>query len=159
MDRHDFTGIFLGYTATDENIRYVDVDSRIVKSTHHVIFDEAWYLQPHRPPFAQMLYNIGLEFTQQVNEAPPLGPPQKALALVTQLPLRLSSPPDVYLHAAAAKSQTGKLLPDLHLTGPSPSTKLPLDHEMMLRNDISRKDMMMVYLSPHPFCNSFEEEF
>jgi hypothetical protein len=143
-----------------------------VKSTHHAIFDEAWYLQPRRPPFAQMLYDIGLEFTQQVVEAPPSGPPQKALyppmckppslvklALVTPLPLRLSSPPDVYLHAAAAKSQTGTLLSDIQLTGPCPSTKQPLDHEMMLRDDISRKDLMMVYLSPHPFRDSFEEEF
>jgi hypothetical protein len=44
LDRHDFTGIFLGYTATDENIQYVDVDSRTVKSSHYAIFDEAWYL-------------------------------------------------------------------------------------------------------------------
>jgi hypothetical protein len=41
LDRHDFTGIFLGYTATDKNIRYVDVHTRIVKTSHHAIFDEA----------------------------------------------------------------------------------------------------------------------
>jgi hypothetical protein len=27
LDRHDFTGIFVGYTATDENIRYIDLDT------------------------------------------------------------------------------------------------------------------------------------
>ena len=42
LDRHDFTGIFLGYTATDQNILYLDLDSGIVKSCHHAIFDEAW---------------------------------------------------------------------------------------------------------------------
>lgn len=46
LDRHDFTGIFLGYTATDENVRYIDVHTRMVKTSHHAIFDEAWYLQP-----------------------------------------------------------------------------------------------------------------
>jgi hypothetical protein len=61
LDKHAFTGIFLGYTATDENIRYIEVDTRIVKTSHHAIFDEAWYLQPRRPPFAQMLFDIGLE--------------------------------------------------------------------------------------------------
>ena len=46
LDRHDFTGIFLGYTATDQNIIYLDLDFGIVKSCHHAIFVEAWYLQP-----------------------------------------------------------------------------------------------------------------
>jgi hypothetical protein len=48
LDRHDFTGIFLGYTATDQNITYLDLDSSIVKTCHHAVFDEAWYLQPTR---------------------------------------------------------------------------------------------------------------
>ena len=29
----------------------------------------------------------------------------------------------------------------------------------MVKHDICQKDMMMVYLSPHPFRNSFEEDF
>jgi hypothetical protein len=54
LDRHDFTGIFLGYTATDQNIIYLDLDSGIVKSCHHAVFDEVWYLQQTRPPAAQL---------------------------------------------------------------------------------------------------------
>jgi hypothetical protein len=27
LDRHDFRGIFLGYTATDQNVIYMDIDS------------------------------------------------------------------------------------------------------------------------------------
>ncbi len=46
LDRHDFCGIFLGYTATDQNIIYLDLDSGLVKRSHHATFDEAWYLQP-----------------------------------------------------------------------------------------------------------------
>jgi hypothetical protein len=61
LDRHDFTGIFIGYTATDQNILYLDLDSGIVKSCHHAIFDEAWYMQPTRPLAAQLLYDLGLE--------------------------------------------------------------------------------------------------
>jgi hypothetical protein len=45
LDRHDFKGIFLGYSATDNNIVYLDLDSGVVKRSHHAKFDEAWYLQ------------------------------------------------------------------------------------------------------------------
>jgi hypothetical protein len=55
LDRHDFNGIFIGYMATDDNIKYINVESGITKSSHHAVFDEAWYLQPSRPPMAQLL--------------------------------------------------------------------------------------------------------
>ncbi len=61
LDRNDFTGIFLGYCATTQNIQYIDLTSGIVKTNHHADFDEAWYLQPSRPPAAQLLYDLGLE--------------------------------------------------------------------------------------------------
>ena len=60
LDRHSFRGIFLGYTATDHNIRYVDIDSGITKRSHHAVFDEAWYTAKTRPPAAQFLYDLGL---------------------------------------------------------------------------------------------------
>ena len=60
LDRHNFKGIFLGYTATDQNIIYLDLDSGVVKSSHHAQFDEAWYLQPTRPPAAKLLYDLGV---------------------------------------------------------------------------------------------------
>jgi hypothetical protein len=55
LDRHNFTGIFFGYTVTDQNITYLDLNSVILKTCHHAIFDKAWYLQPTRPPAAQLL--------------------------------------------------------------------------------------------------------
>jgi hypothetical protein len=61
LDRHEFTGIFLGYAATDQNILYLDLDSGIVKISHHAQFNKAWYLQPSHPPAAQLLYDLGLE--------------------------------------------------------------------------------------------------
>jgi hypothetical protein len=53
--------VFIGYTATDDNVRYIDVDSGVVKTSHCAVFDEAWYLQPNRPPMAQLLYEMGME--------------------------------------------------------------------------------------------------
>ena len=61
LDRHNFEGIFIGYTATERNIRYFDCDTGQVRIARHAVFDEAWYLQPIRPPSAQMLYDMGLE--------------------------------------------------------------------------------------------------
>ncbi len=61
LDHHDFTGIFLGYSATNQNIRYLDLTSGVVKTSHHAQFDEAWYLQHERPLGPQLLYDLGLE--------------------------------------------------------------------------------------------------
>ncbi len=61
LDKHDFKGIFLGYTATDQNIVYLDLDSGLVKQSHHAQFDEAWFLQDSCPPAAQLLYDLGME--------------------------------------------------------------------------------------------------
>ncbi len=73
LDRHDFTGIFLGYTGSDHNIQYLDFESGIVKETHHAAFDEAWYMQPSRPTAAQLLYDLGLEADDsQVSEIGPV---------------------------------------------------------------------------------------
>jgi hypothetical protein len=62
LDHHDFTLIFLGYAATNQNIIYLDLNSGMVKTSHHAQFDEAWYLQQTRPPAAQLLYDLGLEY-------------------------------------------------------------------------------------------------
>ncbi len=60
LDRHNFKGVFLGYMATDQNIIYLDLDSGVVKLSHHAQFDEAWYLQSTWPPAAQLLYDLGI---------------------------------------------------------------------------------------------------
>ena len=74
LDRHDFLGLFIGYTVTNKNIRYIDVDFGVDKISHDTVFDEAWYLQPVRPPAAQLLYDLGL--TEDTVPAPqrPLEP-------------------------------------------------------------------------------------
>ncbi len=121
LDRHDFTGIFLGYTASDHNIRYLDMESGLVKSSHHAVFDEAWYMQPHRPPAAQLLYDLGLEAEDcMVSEIGPadtftnaLYPPSFPMmedklkwevpvrSLQLPLPLRCTAQPNLVTAAAA----------------------------------------------------------
>lgn len=71
LDKHHFTGIFLGYSATDQNIIYIDLNSGVVKNSHHATFDEAWYLFDTRPPAAQLLYDLG-----KVNEEIDITPPE-----------------------------------------------------------------------------------
>jgi hypothetical protein len=38
----------------------LDLDSGVVKASHHAQFDEAWYLQPYHSPAAQLLYDLGI---------------------------------------------------------------------------------------------------
>ncbi len=123
LDRHDFTGIFIGYTASDQNIIYIDLDSGLVKHSHHEQFDKAWYLQPHRPPAAQLMYNLGLEDNNEAilpfpadptNDIvlapwPPISPSTclkdnwspPLLSRATPLPLRELSAPRPLMAAAA----------------------------------------------------------
>ena len=143
-----------------------NVHTRMVKSSHHAIFDEAWYLQPRRPPFAQMLYDVGLESDEEIiiptskptplPPFPPMAPskpsPLPKLTTIIPLPLRASTPPSVYT-AAAAKSTFDE---DLILPPSTLPTKR-LEHEMIMQNDISQKDVEMVYLSPSPYNDAFEE--
>ncbi len=64
LDRYNFSNMFLGYAATDQNMQYIDLTSGIIKTSHHTQFDKAWYLQPHRPPAANLLYNLGSEYNE-----------------------------------------------------------------------------------------------
>jgi hypothetical protein len=55
LDQHDFSGVFLGYASTDQNLQYIELTSGIIKTSHHTQFEKAWYLQPHQPPAASLL--------------------------------------------------------------------------------------------------------
>lgn len=46
LDTHAAKGIFLGYTATTNNIYYMDIHTCKVKISTHVVFDEAGYTIP-----------------------------------------------------------------------------------------------------------------
>jgi hypothetical protein len=114
LDRHDFHGIFLGYTATDQNVIYMDIDSGRVKSSHHAFFDEAWYMQQSRPPAAQFLFNCGIVALEDLTPPPSRADPHPAIypminftsgptmtdlqrAIQTPLPLCLSKTPPSHM--------------------------------------------------------------
>ena len=177
LDRHAFRGIFLGYSATDANIRYLDIDSGITKRSHHAVFDEAWYTATKRPPAAQMLYDLGasadVDFTPASASHPPavlryppsplpftsvvpssVSPPTKSTSKLfreacnTPLPWNLFSlltPSPT--HARAAKTSCTSLPPPLIAT----------PQDILDEYLISSKDMSMIFLSPDPYQDSFEE--
>ena len=163
LDQHHFTGIFLGYTATDRNIRYIDLTSprNDVRSCAHAVFDEAWYLQPasSRPPAASFLYNLGLYVESDFVEPPlasvedraapwppsaPLAPKPKDLtpACMHPLPLRESLGTRSHSHPAAAAAR-------VHSTEPP---------TVVDEYNITKKDLAQIYISPHPYDDAFEEE-
>jgi hypothetical protein len=170
LDRNDFTGIFLGYTATDANIIYLDTDTGIVKSCHHAIFDEAWYLQPTQPPAAQLFYDLRLEAdTKSATMAdypctPPVGSispitvawpplcrdaPDKLWAcplacLFVLLPLRLTETPHVI---AAAAARLHKL--------DNPKSKREIASEVVTQYLIGPHDMEMIYMLLDPYGRTF----
>ncbi len=70
LDRHNFTGIFLGYLATKQKMIYINLTSGLIKTSHHAQFDKAWYLQPQRPPIVQLLHDLGLEYLKEESTTP-----------------------------------------------------------------------------------------
>ena len=61
LDIHTTAGKFLGYTATDKNIIYIDSVTKRVKTATHVVFDEAGMTIPasELSPSAKMLQQLG----------------------------------------------------------------------------------------------------
>jgi hypothetical protein len=146
----------------DQNILYLDLDSGIVKSCHHAVFDKAWYMQPTRPPAAQLLYDLGLESDFEAvpsvtpSHAPwPPSPPCSLglinkwkcppLSLHAPLPLRISGAP-VSFGARAARVKTPVLI------------KKDIAAAVVREYSIGHEDMATIYLSPDPFYGAFEEE-
>ncbi len=176
FDRHDFKGIFLGYTATDQNIIYLDLDSGVVKSSHHAQFDEAWYLQPTRPPAAQLLYDLGV-----LPEPDPLEDDSSSLeAVVTQVPMgsissiKVPWPPSAPHLDLNTKWYAPPMRKHLHLPLRTITVETPrptraraawtkptrgrnLAAELVKDFQIGIQDMMMVYMSPDPYHDAFEQ--
>jgi hypothetical protein len=133
------------------------------------VFDEAWYLQPTRPPAAQLLFELGLEAeTSFVCLDGPLHPTPigtvKAItvpwppslpvhhklstppphSILTPLPLRLTATPNVIAAAAARVWFT----PDART----------LTSDVVTEYLIGPHDMATIYMSPDPYGQAFEQE-
>jgi dUTP pyrophosphatase len=61
LDLNTTVGTFLGYTATDKNVIYMDSVTKKIKTATHVIFDEAGYTLPavQLTPLAKALQQFG----------------------------------------------------------------------------------------------------
>ena len=156
-------------TATDQNIIYLDTTSGIVKSCHHAVFNEAWYLQPSRPTAAQLLYDLGIEDESTfVNLDGPIHPtPIGSIAPI----IVLWPPPLQNIHKPAKPLPMSlfALLP-LRLTAQpnsfgatvyrvnAPPTAGTLASDIVTEFLIGPHDMAMIYMSPDPYGCTFEKE-
>jgi hypothetical protein len=162
----------LGYTAANHNIVYLNTTSNIVKSCHHAIFNKTWYLQPTRPPAAQLLYNLGLKAESDFvsledpvilitygNMMPskipwPLlagvvpktawTPPQQCLFV--PLPLHVTETP---LPLVAQAAQT--------TAAPTQLSPRVITSQTVTDYLIGPNDLVHIYLSPDPFGCVFDE--
>jgi hypothetical protein len=183
LDKHDFKGIFLGYTATDQNIVYLDLDSGTVKRSHHAQFDEAWFLQNSRPPAAQLLYDLGMEpdgkcYSEttviELDSAsdfrmpgtiepvtvpwPPLQPTgqaNKKLCIPDEctylpLPLRNFGPRPQHHNLVSARAAVVK-------TSKPRMERKKRALDVMSMFDVGTRDMAMIYMSPDPYFDAFEQ--
>lgn len=165
LDRHSFRGIFLGYTATDNNVLYLDLDTGLVKTSHHVVFDEAWYLQPQRPPFAQLLYDLGLCSEAQPTPSPMSQPipeaPWPKLPPIDWVPQ--STKDARFLHLPFGMFPSGGVVEPTVATGGTtrsssePSLQHLSDPQLAMTYNIHQSVTSQVYMSPTPFHAAFEE--
>jgi hypothetical protein len=148
----------------------------IVKSCHHAVFDEAWYLQPSRPPAAQLLYDLGLEAdTESMTSTGPLHPTPigtiepvlvkwppmppicanpklifpPPISILSPLPLRVTDTPQPHVIAARAARVKSK---------DDNKTKKQIAADVVAEYLIGSDDMAIIYVSPDPFGSAFEED-
>ena len=181
LDHNDFTGIFLGYTATDENVIYIDLKTGVVKTSHHATFDEAWYLQPTRPPAAQLLHDMGLEFEDDQHASEVSDTPDTALASVSTAEFNAAPyPPTPPLLKFGPKQIKSCPAPPTCLISPlplretaaprhrtaaaarvstAPNLQRPANAATIANEyGIGPRDIASIYLSPDPYYESSEEE-
>ena len=175
LDCNDFTRIFLGFTATDHNILYLDLETGLVKRSHHAQFDEAWYLQPVFPPAAQLLYDLGLEVKPEddpVEETPTTTVPWPPIATcaptcdkfqvppsctITPLPLLETLATQRPLTAAAAWTLVSQEFPPTPPTIAKTKVRSTSPSNIVAEYLIGTNDMAMVYIFLDPYFKAFEE--
>ncbi len=179
LDHNDFSGIFLGYTATDQNIKYIDINSGTIKTCHHATFDEAWYLQPSRPPAAQLLYDMGLEYDDDELDDGDSSESSSSdsVVLETVPPAKFNATPyppyptkNDHILCRAPPSCLISPLPLRETAVPrhrtaaaarvsmTPSPRLSSASDVVTEFSIGARDIATIYLSPDPYHEAFEEE-
>ena len=175
LDRHDFKGIFLGYTATDQNIIYLDLESSRVKTSHHAQFDEAWYLQASRPPAAQLLYDLGVVPNEPpstdtatrvphhgVSIHPPVGPtkaPRPPMDTTKDMEMKLSAPIEsrkLHLPLRSLMDAPPRTFPARAVHSKQISQQ-NVAADLVEEYKIGKQDMALIYMSPDPYHEAFEQ--
>ena len=177
LDHHDFKSIFLGYTATDQNIVYLDLNLGVVKSSHHAQFDEAWYLQSTRPPAAQLLYDLGIlpnddtlvGNSHDIDSSCSAYAPPGSISIVTVpwLPIyktgHFSKPWSIPDHNRHIHLPLRMLTEEPPHPSPAraarvmPSAGRNLAVELVTKFKIGIQNMMMIYMSHDPYHEAFEQ--
>jgi hypothetical protein len=174
LDKHNLKGIFLGYTATDHNIVYLDLNSGIVKCSHHAQFNKAWYLQESRSPATQLLYKIGLvpdmptdnDPDKDVAQATPCAPwppevSHNALNTIGAVPEKCTQLPLSFGHTAYVMQKHSIAAKAAKTSLPCPNksrlARRPKAMDIMADYEISKSNMVMIYLSPDPYFDAFEQ--
>ena len=120
LDNHTYNGIFVGFTATDKNINYIDESNSTVKMGTHALFDEAHFTVPA----SQALQRLGYtNFDSEYKDGKFI--PDNALR--------------VKLHTSTAvvptQSTSGSIDLDIHYS--RPQVTIPSQHMVTLETDIS----------------------
>ncbi len=169
LDKHDFTEIFLSYTATHHNIVYLDMSSGIIKLCP--VFNVAWYLQDVRPLAAQLLYDLGLEAdTDPTSADEPIPPPLVGNIETITVPCPplcdaltnkkwLLPPLSLYLPlplwVAAVSTSIAAKAAHVMKTKPPPC-KRTLASAVITKYLIGPHTMKVVYMSLDPYSCAFE---
>jgi hypothetical protein len=149
----------------------LDLDTGIVKQSHHATFDEAWYLQPSCPPAAQLLYDLGLEEEHIPISltGPVFGEEVPSTGIMTSPPVPWPPPcPISHKHNKWTVPPHPRILPL-----PLRETMLPRPYtaaaahvrvsalvalEITTEYNTNRSNMATVYMSPDPSFGAFKEE-
>jgi hypothetical protein len=146
----------------------------LVKCSHHAHFDEAWYLQPHRPPTAQLLYDLGLEADDDSHicrDDPISDAPTMDVNIIPLLPAPWPPIPPTKLRESkwcVPESCCTTLLPlrEMAISCPitvaaaqvwSPPDAPPTVSDIVLEYNISCTNMVLVCMSPDPYHEAIEE--
>jgi hypothetical protein len=105
-----------------------------MKQSHHAQFDKAWYLQPHRPLAAQLLYDLGLEAPASLHRSH-----------CGKRPLTVAA---VRTYALTKYSLSTAKAARVRSTSPS---------NIVTEYLIGKHDMTTIYMSPDPYFEAFEE--
>jgi hypothetical protein len=157
----------------DQNIIYLNINTGLVKQSHHTQFDEAWYLQPTCPPTAQLLYNLGLEAD---TDSPISTKPTSVVPMEeNRIPLLPAPWPPLPSHKldgskwCVTDSCSTIPLPLCETEIPRPLTAAtarvwsspdetpPTPSAIALEYNINCNNMVLVYMSPNPHFEAFEE--